>query len=483
MEPEDSGSKHAPEPNDGDGARQVLVIGAGAAGISAARNLQRLAGSAVRVIVLEARCRMGGRIDTRSLADGTCVDMGAAWVHGACSANPIAAIAARIGDGAGSLVETDDHDEVTFEAIGTVDAPGPSRRLPEADHDSIAKHMALTWSLHKGQQRKARAAAPASPGTEVVDPSLWESLCALRTKRFGGVASLSERGALLFRWSWAYETEHDYAAPLEAYSSLWWDVDEAHGGGDWLWRHGYSVLIDHLAQGLDVRLDARVTRIARGSEGGLTVTLSDGETLNADACISTLPLGVLQAGHVAFDPPLSPRKSLAIRRLGVGLLNKAAMRFERCFWASPSGHQPHVLFRVPLEAARTRPEALESPYMVNLQPVTGSCVLVAYFTCETARHMESLSDSQVEAALLAMLASMYTAEVVSSASLVEIVISRWAEDDLACASEAHAARALSSLHAVGAPTGPCAVRGAQVWLVLLHARGRIARRPSRAIEA
>src|SRR5438445_9898687 len=71
----------------------VAVIGAGAAGISAARRL-RQAGT-VSVLVLEARDRVGGRVHTTAPAGFPC-DRGAEWLHSA-DRNPLSPIAQRLG--------------------------------------------------------------------------------------------------------------------------------------------------------------------------------------------------------------------------------------------------------------------------------------------------------------------------------------------------------------------------------------------------
>jgi protoporphyrinogen oxidase len=59
----------------------VVIVGAGAAGLSAARSLAELSGE-VDVVVLEGRDRTGGRIETTRLPDGTRVDKGASFIHG-----------------------------------------------------------------------------------------------------------------------------------------------------------------------------------------------------------------------------------------------------------------------------------------------------------------------------------------------------------------------------------------------------------------
>ena len=78
-----------PLPSDVD----VAIIGAGAAGIGAARALEA---SGLRVILLEARDRLGGRAFTRQLENGIVFDVGCGWLHSA-DKNPFVAIATRLG--------------------------------------------------------------------------------------------------------------------------------------------------------------------------------------------------------------------------------------------------------------------------------------------------------------------------------------------------------------------------------------------------
>ena len=65
---------------------------------------------------------------------------------------------------------------------------------------------------------------------------------------------------------------------------------------------------------------------------GVTVTTSGGEKIDADCVVCTVPLGVLRARTINFDPPLPERKSEAIDKLGFGVLNKCAMSFPTKFW-------------------------------------------------------------------------------------------------------------------------------------------------------
>eukprot|EP00435_Cladocopium_sp_Y103_P028721 s2416_g7.t1 len=104
---------------------RVVIIGAGVAGLSAASCLKdaqfwKSKGCSkapeIEVLVLEARDRQGGRIWTEHFADGTAVDLGAAWLHGNSASNPLSRLSKLCG---AELVETDWENALVFEAVGS----------------------------------------------------------------------------------------------------------------------------------------------------------------------------------------------------------------------------------------------------------------------------------------------------------------------------------------------------------------------------
>lgn len=93
-----------------------------------------------------------------------------------------------------------------------------------------------------------------------------------------------------------------------------------------------------------MRLSHRVLRVAR-SPSGVEVEAEVGGgggrvSVQADVCICTLPLGVLKAGDVTFDPALPESKREAIERLGFGCLNKVLLVFPSAFWVSIHASPP-----------------------------------------------------------------------------------------------------------------------------------------------
>jgi monoamine oxidase len=102
-------------------------------------------------------------------------------------------------------------------------------------------------------------------------------------------------------------------------------------GSDFLLPDGYDRLLAHVRGSIPVRTRSVVTRIARDT-GGVTLTLASGENLRADRCVVTVPIGVLKAQKIAFEPALPDRKREAIDALGSGLLDKLWLQFPSVFW-------------------------------------------------------------------------------------------------------------------------------------------------------
>lgn len=112
----------------------------------------------------------------------------------------------------------------------------------------------------------------------------------------------------------------------------------------------------------------------------IKVTVEDGTTFVADAAIVSVPLGVLKANTIKFEPKLPEWKESAISDLGVGVENKIILHFEQVFW-------PNVEF-LGVVAETT----YECSYFLNLHKATGHSVLVYMPAGQLAEDIEKLSD-------------------------------------------------------------------------------------------
>ncbi|WP_229218875.1 flavin monoamine oxidase family protein [Rugamonas brunnea] len=365
----------------------VIVIGAGMAGLAAARKL-RDAGK--DVIVLEARERVGGRILTSQKWSDAKVDLGATWIHGAGPDNPIAALASKTG---ARLAATSLDNDQLFDTDGT--------RL-----DSTAR--APIDALQTSITAVLAAAQKADTDMSVQD--------AVRNGLGYANRPAAERNRIDFLVNTTIE--HEYGGAADRLSSYWYDSGAAYSGGDALFLDGYHVLIDYLAQGLDVRLGQVVRQIAWSANGEATVTTNLG-AFTAQRVIVTLPLGVLQSGAVTFSPALPVAKRAAIAQLGMGLLNKCCLRFPTAFWDTETDWLNYV------------PDG--SHYgqwaeWVSLARPTGLPILLGFNAAAFGREIESWSDNEIIASAMATLRTMYGQAIPEP---VDALITRWGADPYA----------------------------------------------------
>ena len=104
-----------------------------------------------------------------------------------------------------------------------------------------------------------------------------------------------------------------------------WNQDErfgAYGGAHAMVLGGYSQLTDALAARLKRLIFSAPVATVAATDGGVRVTTRDGRQFAADAAIISVPVGVLKAGGLTFEPPLPRWKADALSHIGMGKLNK-----------------------------------------------------------------------------------------------------------------------------------------------------------------
>ncbi|MFZ4815987.1 MAG: FAD-dependent oxidoreductase [Phototrophicaceae bacterium] len=363
-------------------AQHLIVVGAGVAGLAAAQAAQQ---AGWRVTVLEARDRIGGRVWTNRDIPDLALDMGASWIHG-IRGNPVAELAES------NNIETVLTD---YEDITVYDDEGES--LDEDLEDLLANYEDLYDEIEWLRENSDEDYSLAEAFAEAVEE-----------------LDLDEDEIALLRLAFALQEEQEYAADADQLSLWSWDTGGELLGEDVWFPNGYDWLPRLLAEGLDIRLNTPVQSV-RYSTGGVTVT-ANGQTFSGDAALITLPLGVLKAGSVQFEPPLPRRKQQAIDRLGMGLLNKLWMRFDEVFWDDDVTVIAHA------DDTPTRWGAF-----FNFAPVLGQPVLLGFCSGAQAERIERMSDAEVIEGALQVLRDMYDEVVAPNAAL----ISRWRSDPFA----------------------------------------------------
>ena len=265
---------------------RVIVVGAGVSGLVAARALQ-LAG--VEVEVVEGRDRIGGRTHTVDLGDAA-VDLGASWIHPGMDSTMIPLVQ-EIGIEPMPAA-------LTNIVVNAVTFPNA------ADRDALSMAMAGVFMGATGDV-PARANLTAAMATllPAIDENVRGTLGALLALNEGKDAE-----------------EIDFAT----FTAMFFG-GEAHD--DVMPRGGYRGLVDYLAGDLTVHLSQPVTRVEQHDDS-VTVHTTAGSFTGSHVLV-TVPLGVLKADTIAFDPPLPAPQRDAVARVGFGTLEKVALLYPR----------------------------------------------------------------------------------------------------------------------------------------------------------
>ncbi|KAF7101906.1 hypothetical protein CFC21_103116 [Triticum aestivum] len=384
-------------------AASVLVIGAGLAGLAAARQLLRFG---LRVLVLEGRARPGGRVYTSRLGGGqAAVELGGSVITG-IHANPLGVLARQLGIPLHKVRDRCPLYHTDGRTVGT--------RL-----DRSIDLVFNTLLDHATRLREALKEA-----AERI--SLGEGIERLR--RLYNVAKSEEEREVL-DWHLA-NLEFSNAGCLSELSLAHWDQDDQFemGGDHCFLAGGNSRLVHALCDGVPVLYEKTVKRIEHGVDG-VSITVEGGQVFQADMALCTVPLGVLKSGSIVFDPELPENKLGAIQRLGFGLLNKVAMVFPSVFW-----DEEIDTFGCLNKESSKRGEFF---LFYSYHTVSGGAVLVALVAGEAALEFEKVDPVVTLHRVLGILRGIYGPKGVTVPDPIQSACTRWGSDPLCCGSYSH----------------------------------------------
>jgi len=268
----------------------VVIVGAGAAGIGAARELARLG---KRFVIIEARQRSGGRLYTNT-ALGQPFDGGGAYIHFA-ETNPWSQLAEEAG----------------------IDARGGYRLWS----GSVAYRDGVALTPEAAARRSALMRKVGEAYDEIEERTDVSLAQALRDEE----PEVRDLGRIQAQMAAGEDPEWVSTS----------DWQKLEGGQNRLVPGGYGALAAKVAEPLGVRHGVKAAGI--DWSGQLVAVATDQGIIRARKAIVTVPVGVLKAGSIRFTPALPLEHARALDGMRMGALSKVALRFE----GDRFGFQPH----------------------------------------------------------------------------------------------------------------------------------------------
>uniref|UniRef100_A0A7S2USC4 Amine oxidase domain-containing protein n=1 Tax=Attheya septentrionalis TaxID=420275 RepID=A0A7S2USC4_9STRA len=422
----------------------VIIIGAGAARLGAARCWTDHQKGPPPMLILEARDRIGGRVRQGQLPSGgddvVKVDLGANWIHNMVQENPCLALAQKRNS---VLIRTStDHDPDANDTL--LFDPHSKQPISKHQFEKFSKLFHKVWDLmemvweeeHDDYQllRQLRKLKVDEAFRVVLETRLDCPFPSPTSNHDILIEEEAIRNERLLRWfldrmsiSWAYPMRE-----LSVKKYMQFGDDEGDSPeGEALVEGGFSpLIIEDLATGLNVQKSHVVTHISRlkettsasGKNALISVkgyvapsptndNKSNGKHHDKDdvasfeyickSCIVTLPPTCLrEKGMLSFSPPLPRRKVKAWEKAQMGLLNLVILQFDHVFWPEDTNFigimSPHSTVTLPPNSSLEESSSCTGFCLfTNMYKTTKEPILMAQTFGDFAAYIESIPEQSV----------------------------------------------------------------------------------------
>lgn len=366
----------------------VIIIGGGVSGLTAASKLQQ---KNYNVLVLEARNRIGGRVWSVS-PWGAALDMGASWVHGIKN-NPLTNIIKKCSVQTIPTTYSSDNYRLKLSDMVLYDHNG--KRVSQAEIESTIS-LVLNFV-------KLINAYPHNTHTSF-DKVL---------KQYAKKEHITGRQLQIFKYQIISSYVYEFATDLDKLSLDMHNPSHV-SGKQVIFPQGYIQLVAYLARNIPIVLNQPVKKIDYSTNK--VVVYTENHQYLAKTVIITVPTSVLNANKISFVPELPAEKKLALSQAKMGTYDKAFLYFDKVFWDK----EPEWIGFI-------QSDPINHPVLdiMNYYKFTQMPILLVFSAGKQAEQFEKMTDQQIINNIMTELRIMYGNDIPNPSSYF---ITRWHND-------------------------------------------------------
>ncbi|KAJ5747148.1 uncharacterized protein N7511_008844 [Penicillium nucicola] len=390
-------------------AVDVVIIGAGLAGLTAAHDILR---SGLSCVILEARDRVGGKTWSAPLNGGGTIDLGAAWINDT-NQSKVYALAKRYGV---EVIEQNTQGNAVLEDFDGKCTPFVYGELPNFD-ETTRQHLAQIRDMCEAD---CQALDTWRPDDKSLDSLTFEAY--LRSR---GASEVALATAMVWTRAMLGQDPRDISALYflnyckSGGGLLQMRSDRKHGGQYLRIRQGTQAFSLGLASSLPqdiVKLSAPVHSVVQSGNQSIKVQ-AGGTVYAARKVITTVPSPALK--NIAFHPKLPPAKQVWAESTTYGYYTKAMMEFRSPFWEKKGFCGLAQSFIGPASVVRE-----------SCSPEDRKYVLTCFMSGDPGREWAALSTPERERSLLVQLEKLFATSDLQR-EFVQMTTYEWVHDEWA----------------------------------------------------
>jgi monoamine oxidase len=376
----------------------VIVVGAGVSGLSAAATLRK--NGVRKVLVLEAANRIGGRVWTVD-PWGSKLELGASWIHG-IENSPLFGVVKDLNLAIQPTIYNNACLSCKMNSMAIYDTNGQRLSKTEViqlqnEVEKFEKYLD-TINLQEGREHAL---------TYMDALNDYAQQNGLSTEMYNQLY-------FTLRLLNTYEVAVDLQSMSVALEELYKKTQVSGTNG--IIPLGYNLVASKLAKYLSIELNCKVSQISYGNE--IVECTTNNGVFRAKNCIVTVPLGVLKQNAISFTPPLSQEIKDVFAKIQVGVFNKVYLFFPCTFW----DQDVEWIEVIPPPTARDQIYDI-----MNLGKYFRQPILLTFTAGSFARDAENWSDETTINSIMTVLKKIYGPNIPAPSSYI---ITRWGQDPL-----------------------------------------------------